>query len=72
MLFFTKFRSISAKNSNAIVCDILNLNLCEILNKNHFSCPKIQYDSLFINYLASILKLCTKLAHLCHLEEIFS
>ena len=59
MLFFTKFRLISAKNSNAIVCDIFNINLCEILNKNQFLCPKILYDSLFINYLASILKLCT-------------
>ena len=58
MLLFTKFRLISAKNSNAIVCDIFNINLCEILNKNQFLCPKIQYGSLFINYLASILKLC--------------
>ena len=60
MLLFTKFRLISTKNSiNAIVCDIFNINLYEILNKNQFLCPKIQYDSLFINYLASILKLCT-------------
>ena len=59
MLLFTKFRLISAKNSNAIVCDVFNINLCEILNKNQFLCPKIQYDSLFINCLASILKLCT-------------
>ena len=75
MLFLTKFRLISAKNSNAIVCDIFNINLCEILNKNLFLCPEIQYDSLFINYLASILKLCTLLyylAHLCNLEEMFS
>ena len=53
MLLFTKFRLISAKNSNAIECDIFNINLCEILNKNQFLCPKIQYGSLFINYLAS-------------------
>ena len=33
MLLFTKFRLISAKNSNAIMCDIFNINLCEILNK---------------------------------------
>ena len=59
MLLFTKFRFISDKNSNAIVCDIYNMNLCQILNKNQFLCPMIQYDSLFINYLASILKLCT-------------
>ena len=59
MLLFTKFRLISGKISNAIVCDIFNINLCEILNKNQFLCPKIQYDSLFINYSASILKLCT-------------
>ena len=59
MLLFTKFRLISAKNSNAIVCDIFNIILCEILNKNQFECPKIQNGSLFINYLASILKLCT-------------
>ena len=59
MLFFTKFRLISIKNSNAIVCDFFNINLCEILNKNQFLCPKMQYGSLFINYLASKLKLCT-------------
>ena len=59
MLLFTKVRLMSAKNANAIVCDIFNLNLCEILNKNQFLYPKIQYGSLFINYLASILKLCT-------------
>ena len=59
MLLLTKFMLISTKNSNAIVCDIFNINLCEIFNKNQFLCPKIQYDSLFINYLASILKLCT-------------
>ena len=59
MLLFTKLRLISANNSNAIVSDIFNINLCEILNKNQFLCPKIQYDSLFINYLASILKLYT-------------
>ena len=72
MLIFTRFRLISAKNSNAIVCDIFNINLCEILNKNQFSCPKIQYGSLFINYLDSILKLSTIEAHICHLEEFFS
>ena len=59
MLLFTKFRLISAKNSNANVCDIFNINLCEILNKNQFLCPKIQYDSIFNNYLASIVKSCT-------------
>ena len=69
---FTKFMLISAKHSSAIVCDIFNINLCEVLNKNQFLCPKIQYDSLFINYVASILKLCTILAHLCHVEEVFS
>ena len=34
MLLFTKFRLISAKHSNASMCDIFNINLCEILNKN--------------------------------------
>ena len=53
---FTKFRLISAKKINAILCDIFNIDLCEILNKNYFLCPMIQYDSLFINYLALILK----------------
>ena len=52
MLLFTKFRLISAKNSNAIMCDIFNINLCEILNKNLFLYLMIQYVSLFINYLA--------------------
>ena len=67
MLHFTKFRLISAKKSiNAILCDIFTINLYEILNKNQFLCPKIQNDSLFINYLASILKLYTMSAHLCH------
>ena len=50
MLLFTTFRLMSGKNSNAIECDIFNINLCEILIKNHFLCPKIQYGSLFINY----------------------
>ena len=59
MLLFTKFGLILAKNSNAIMCDIFNINLCEILNKNYFLCPMIQYKSLFINYLAIILKFCT-------------
>ena len=59
MLLFTKFRLISAKRSNAIVRDMFNINLCEILNTNQFLCPKVQYGSLFINHLASILKLCT-------------
>ena len=40
MLILTKFRLASAKNSNAnrmlFVCDIFNINLCEILNKNQF------------------------------------
>ena len=53
-------------------CDIFNINLCEILNKNQFLCPKIHYYSFFINFLASILNLCSILAHLCHLGEIFS
>ena len=61
---FNKFRLISAKNPNAnrmlFVCDIFNINLCEILIKNHFLCPKIHYYSLSINYLASILIFCTK------------
>ena len=48
MLLFTKFRLISAKNPNAIMCDIFNINLCEILNKNYFF---ISYDTiLFIIY----------------------
>ena len=63
MLIFTKSRLISAKNSNAnrmlFVFDIFNINLCDILNKNQFLCPKIHYFSLFINYLTSILKFCT-------------
>ena len=59
MLLFTERRLISAKNSNAIMCDISNINLCEILNKNYFLCPMIQYDSLYINYLALILTFCT-------------
>ena len=53
-------------------CDIFNINLCEILNKNQFLCPKIHNFSSVINYLALILKLCTILGHLCRLEEIFS
>ena len=56
MLIFTKFRLISAINSYAnrklFVCDIFNINLCEILNKNLFLCPKIHYYSLCINYVA--------------------
>ena len=32
MQLFTKFRLISARNSNAIMCDIFYINLCEILN----------------------------------------
>ena len=63
MLIFTKFRLILANKPNAytmvFVCDIFNINLCEILIKNEFLCPEIHYYSLFINYLASILKFCT-------------
>ena len=58
MLLFTKFRLFSAQNS-AILCDIFNINVCEILNKNQFLCPKKQYGLLLINYLPSILKLST-------------
>ena len=56
------------------LCDIFDTNLCEIhvLNKNQFICPKIHYYMILIHYLASILKLCTILAQLCHLEEIIS
>ena len=47
MLLFTKFKLISAKNSNAIMCDIFNINLSEILNKIIF----LSYDTLrFIIY----------------------
>ena len=52
------------------LCDIFNTNSSKILNKNQFICPKIHNCSIFIHYLASILKLCTILAQLCHLEEI--
>ena len=41
------------------VYDIFNINLCEIMNKNQFVCPKIHNYSLFISYLASILKFYT-------------
>ena len=54
------------------LCDIFDTNSFEILNKNQFICPKIHYYSIFIRYLASILKFCTILAQLCHLEEIIS
>ena len=54
------------------LCDIFDTNSCEILNKNQYICPKIHYCSILIHYLASILKLCTILAQLCHLEEIIS
>ena len=58
MLIFTKFRFISAINSNdnrmLFVCDIFNINLCEILNKNQFLCPKIHYYSLCIIQLFGI------------------
>ena len=49
MLLFTKFRLISAKNSNAILCDIFNINLCEILNQNNFyvlRCSTVRYLSI--------------------------
>ena len=52
--------------------DIFDTNSCEILNKSQFICPKIHYYILLIHYLASILKFCTILAKLCHLEEIIS
>ena len=52
--------------------DIFDINSYEILNKNQFICPKIHYYSILIHYLASILKFCTILAQLCHLEEIIS
>ena len=51
------------------LCDICDTNSCEILNKNPFICPKIHYFSISFHYLASILKLCTILAHACHLDE---
>ena len=54
------------------LCDISDTNSCEILNKNQFICPKIHKYMILIHYLASILKLCTILAQLCHLEEIVS
>ena len=52
------------------LCGIFNTNSCEILNKNQFIWPKIHYYSILIHSLASILKFCTILAQLCHLEEI--
>ena len=54
------------------LCDIFDTNSGEILNKNQFICSKIHKYMIFIHYLASILKLCTILAQLCHLEEIIS
>ena len=54
------------------LCDIFNTNSCEILNKNQFIYPKIHYYSIFIHYLAFILKFCTLLAQLFHKEEIIS
>ena len=49
--------------------DIFDTNSCEILNKNPFICPTIHYLSIYIHYLASILKFCTILTHVCHLDE---
>ena len=46
--------------------DIFDTNSCEILNKNQFICPKIHYHSIFIHYMAFILKFCTILAQLYH------
>ena len=54
------------------LCDIFNTNSCEILNKNQFIYPKINYYSIFIHYLAFILKFCTLLAQLYLKEEIIS
>ena len=54
------------------LCDIFDTNSCEILNKTQFICPKIHYHSIFIHYLASILKFCTVLAQLCQLDAIVS
>ena len=51
------------------LCDIFDTKSCEILNKNPFICPKILYFSISIHYLASILKFCTILAHVCHLDD---
>ena len=64
MLIFTKSRLISAKNSNAnrmlfVFFFFFNINLCDVLIKNHFLFLKIHYFSLFINNLTSILKFCT-------------
>ena len=45
--FLPNLGLISAKNSNDIMCDIFNINLCEILNKNNF----MFYDTVrFIIY----------------------
>ena len=54
------------------LCDIFDTNLYEILNKNQFICPKIHKYMILIHHLASVFKLCTILAQLCHLEEIIS
>ena len=51
------------------LCDIFDTNSCKILNKNQFISPKIHNYSIFIPFVASILKFYTILAHLCHLEE---
>ena len=57
-------------NRMLFLCDISDTNSCEILNKNQFICPEIHYYSILIHYLASILKFCTILAQICHLEEM--
>ena len=68
MVLINDFFNVEGLDANRMLflCDIFNINLCEILNKNQFLCPKIHYYSLFTTYLASLLKLCTTLAHLCH------
>ena len=54
------------------LCDNFDTISCEILNKNQLICPKIHYYSIFIHYLASVLKFCTIVAQLCHLKAIVS
>ena len=54
------------------LCDIFDINSCELLNKNQFICPKLHNYSIVIHYLASISKFCTVLAQLCQLEKIVS
>ena len=59
-------------NRMLFLCDIFDTNSCEILKKNQLILPKIHYYSIYLHYFPPILKFCTILDQLCHLEEIVS